>query len=86
MNAATTDFAGYTAQVQDDPTYYGSECTEQDGREIAERLSRMICREFPGIEVRTWRDGDGSASTTGPDSETCQEIDRWISENWTAAL
>jgi hypothetical protein len=47
----------------------------------------MIEREFSGITVREWTDTiGGSASTLGPDQSLCVEIDKWISENWTAAL
>ena len=78
-------YKNYTAQIIADPSYYGSECTQAD--QIAAQLTAMIALAFPGIAVREWTDTiGGSASTLGPDQSVCDEIDQWISENWTAAL
>ena len=61
--------------------YYGSNCSDDDAETIATDLARMIEAEFPGIT--TTRD---QSPVRGPDDETCHEINRWIQENWTAAL
>ena len=69
------NYNNYTAQIP------------QDANQIAAQLTAMIEREFPGITVREWTDPiGGSASTLGPDQSVCVAIDKWISENWTAAL
>ena len=86
MNATIMqyNYKNYTAQIIADPSYYGSECTQADASQIAAQLTAMIELAFPGIAVREWT--GGSASTLGPDQSVCDEIDQWISENWTAAL
>jgi len=89
MNATIMqyNYKNYTAQIIADPSYYGSECTPQDANQITAELTGMIELAFPGIAVREWTDTiGGSASTLGPDQSVCDEIDQWISENWTAAL
>jgi hypothetical protein len=80
------DYSEYTVFVSDEPSYYGSECTQDDADEISEKLCEMIERQFPGIETDLWSDGNGSSKTTGPDDNVCDEINEWISSNWTAAL
>ena len=81
------NYNNYTAQIIADPSYYGSECTQADASQIAAQLTGMIEPKFPGITVREWTDTiGGSASTLGPDQSVCVAIDKWISENWTAAL
>jgi flavodoxin len=80
------DYSEYTVFVSEEPSYYGSECTQDDADAISEKLCEMIQREFPGIQTDLWTDGDGSSKTTGPDDDTRDEINEWISSNWTAAL
>jgi len=81
------NYSEYTAQIMSDPSYYGSECSTADAAAICERLAALITDAFPGIEVRTWNDTiGGSAATLGPDQSVCDEINLWISSNWTAAL
>ena len=80
------EYSEYTVFVSDEPSYYGSECTQDDADEISEKLCEMIERQFPGIETDLWSDGNGSSKTTGPDDNVCDEINEWISNNWTAAL
>ena len=80
------DYSEYEVRVIKDPSYYGSECTQDDADEISEKLCEMIERQFPGIETDLWSDGNGSSKTTGPDDNVCDEINEWISNNWTAAL
>ncbi len=79
-------YDGYTARVSNSPSYYGVvSLTEADV--IAKNIAMMIKEEFPSIEVEiVTGDGVGVCKTTGPDEETIEEIDRWIQENWTAAL
>ena len=80
------DHSDYTVKVSDEPSYYGSDCTQDDADAISEKLCEMIERQFPGIQTDLWSDGDGSSKTTGPDDAICEEINDWISNNWTAAL
>ena len=80
------DYSDYTVTVSDEPSYYGSECSQEDADEISDKLCEMIERQFPGIQTDLWSDGDGSSKTTGPDDDVCDEINDWISNNWTAAL
>lgn len=85
--ARATDFSEYTAQIYSDASYYGSNCTQDDADRITSSLSAMIRNEFPGINVRIWTETiGGSAATLGPDQEICDEVDQWISKNWTSAL
>ena len=87
MKTEHTPYSEYTAQIFNDPSYYGSECTVEDANAITTKLSEMITRRFPGIEVKTWTDTiGGRASTKAPDQEVCDEVDQWISDTWTAAL
>ena len=80
------DHSEYTVFVSDEPSYYGSECSQEDADAISDKLCEMIQRQFPGIQTDIWSDGDGSSKTTGPDDNVCDEINEWISSNWTAAL
>ena len=80
------DYSDYTVKVSNEPSYYGSECSQEDADEISDKLCEMIERQFPGIQTDLWSDGDGSSKTTGPDDDVCDEINEWISNNWTAAL
>ena len=81
------DYNNYTAQLISDPSYYGSDCSTIDARNITARLRQMIQTQFPRIMVREWSEViGGSASTLGPDQTVCAEIDEWIADNWTAAL
>ena len=79
---AAEDYSEYTVSISSDPVYYG---TRERGEEIARDLGKMIEGNFLGIEVRLHGD-HGNAATTGPDEETIEGIDRWVQENWTAAL
>ena len=80
------DYSEYLVRVSDEPSYYGSECSQDDADAISEKLCEMIERQFPGIQTDLWSDGDGSSKTTGPDDNICEEINEWMSNNWTAAL
>ena len=81
------DYSDYTAQLNSDPSYYGSDCSTIDARNITARLTQMIETQFPRIVIREWSEViGGSASTLGPDQTVCAEIDEWIADNWTAAL
>jgi len=80
------DYSEYKSVVFDEPSYYGSECTQDDADDIAVKLCEMIECQFPGIETDISTDGDSSAATTGPNDDVCDEINEWISSNWTAAL
>lgn len=79
-------FSGYRVSISTEPSYYGSDCSSGDAVRIVNNLDEMIRNEFPGIQTQKWNDGAGSSATTGPDETVVAEINRWISENWTAAL
>jgi protein gp37 len=82
----TTAYQDYTVSVPVEESSYGSGCTREQAIGIAARLETMLAREFSGIQIRTWRDGTGSGRTTGPDQDVIDEINDWVSRNWTAAL
>lgn len=75
------NYSKYTTAISNEPSYYGTKCTQADADRIAATLTKMIEGEFPGINVTT-----SGSKTTGPDSEMIDEINGWISNNWTAAL
>lgn len=75
----------YTIRISDDPTYYGSDCTQADAARIVRNLATMIRAEYPGIGVETHNETDRSATILGPDDEVCDQIERWVDDNWTAA-
>jgi len=75
------NYSHYTVCISNEPSYYGSDCTQSDADRIAASLTALITSEFPGIDVAT-----SGPALTGPDSETVDEIREWISANWTAAL
>ena len=75
------NYSKYTTAISNEPSYYGIECTQTDADRIAATLTKMIECEFLGINVTT-----SGSKTTGPDSEVIDEINEWISNNWTAAL
>jgi hypothetical protein len=79
-------YSEYTVKISSEPSYYGSECTQEHAERIGERLGNRIRGEFPGIQLEKYVDGRGSSATTGPDDEVIGEINRWIENNWTAAL
>ena len=80
------NYSEYTVQISSEPSYYGSECTQQDADRIVERLGNLIRTQFPGIQTEKYVDGQGSSKTTGPDESVVEEINLWIEKNWTAAL
>lgn len=61
-------------------------CRKADAERIFKSLGDLVRGQFPGIEIGRYVDGQGSSETTGPDDAVIEEIDRWVSENWTAAL
>lgn len=75
------NYSEYSTAISNEPSYYGTDCTQADADRIAASLTKMIESEFPGINVTT-----SGSKTTGPDSEVIDEINDWISNNWTAAL
>lgn len=80
------NYSEYTVKISSEPSYYGSECTQQDANRIVESLSNLIRTEFPGIQTENYVDGQGSSKTTGPDESVVEEINLWIENNWLAAL
>lgn len=81
-----TNFNEYTISISAEPSYYGTDCTADDAARIVENLGELISSEFPGISIVEHFDGQGSGKTTGPDQSVCDDINQWVSENWTAAL
>lgn len=75
------NYSTYSVAITNEPSYYGTECTQVDADRIAETLAQMIQAEFPGIAVNT-----NGTKTTGPDSAVIDEINEFVSENWTKAL
>lgn len=77
-----TEYSEYTAILSTDLATYGSESTQDDHDEITLRLMEMIELQFPGIDT----DEQLISKTTGPDSDTCAQIEQWIYDNWLNAL
>ena len=73
-------------QIPTEPSYYGSDCTQEDADSIAESLSSLIRNQFPGIATEIHVDGRGSGKTTGPNEAVVERINLWIETNWTTAL
>ena len=80
------DYSEYTIYISDEASYYGSECTDEQAKDIAMRISSLAKRQFPNLVTEIWSEGDGSCSTTGPNDDTCDEITQWMQENSTAVL
>lgn len=79
----------YAVKISNEPSYYGTECTQQDADRIVASMSDIIRDEFPGIGVEIYSEAicsERSSSTSGGQAETRDEIDQWIENNWTAAL
>jgi len=84
--AVERDYSEYTIFVSQEASYYGSECTDEQAEDIAIRICAQAEREFPNLVTELWREGHGSCSMTGPNDDTCDDIIRWMQDNWTAAL
>jgi|APGre2960657404_1045060.scaffolds.fasta_scaffold13429_3 hypothetical protein len=80
------NYTEYTVKISGEPSYYGSECTQQDASRIVDSLGNLIKSEFPGIQIERYFDGHGSSKTSGPDESIVDQINLWIENNWTAAL
>jgi hypothetical protein len=86
QNMKQINYSKYTVRISNDPSYYGSECTQDEADRITNNLDQLIQSEFPGIQTEEYEDGQGSSKTTGPDESVVEEINLWIENNWTAAL
>jgi hypothetical protein len=75
----------YKITLSSDISSYGHNISQNRTNEINEILSAMISEEFPGIQIEISH-LDGCGKTTGPDQDVLDEINSWISDNWTAAL
>jgi hypothetical protein len=75
----------YKVTLSSDPSVYGHNVSQEQTNEINHQLSSIIVSEFPGIQIEISH-LDGCGKTTGPDQDAIDEINSWISENWTAAL
>ena len=79
-------YTEYTVRLSNEPSYYGSGCSQEKADNIVDNLSERIRCEFEGINVELFKDGEHSTCMAGPDEQTCREIEDWIAENWTVAL
>ena len=79
-------FKNYIHRISTEPSYYGSSVTTGDAAQIVAKLTLLIEKRFPGIEIETCEIGRNIGITTGPHSTTCAEIDEWVAGNWTKAL
>jgi hypothetical protein len=75
----------YKIILSSDISSYGDDDSQEHIEEINEILSAMISREFPKIQIEITPIYNGF-KITGPDQDTIDQINNWISENWTAAL
>ena len=80
------DYSEYTIFISKEASYYGSECTDEQAEDIATRICGLAQREFPNLVTELWREGHTSCSMTGPNDDTCDDIIRWMQNNWTSAL
>ena len=78
----TTDFSEYTVTITNEPSYYGTTCTQEQADRICNDLRRLVSDQFPGVVVN-W---DGHDGIRGPSVNVIDEIHDWIGNNWTAAL
>ena len=83
MNTEAANYSEYSVKISSDPSYYGSDCTQQDADRIASSLADLIRSEFPGIDIV---ENDLNSKTTGPDETVIEKINTWIANNWTSAL
>ena len=72
------NYSEYTVKISSEPSYFGSECTQEDADRIVESLGNLIRIEFPEIQIEKYADGQGSSKTTGPDESVVEEINLWI--------
>jgi hypothetical protein len=83
------NYSDYSVKISNEPSYYGSTCTQQDADRICGALRTLIMGEFPGIQVDIYNESvinERSSSTFGSDQEVVEQINEWIENNWTAAL
>lgn len=82
-------FAGYTLPVPTHPEHYGAECTDAQAEVFAQRIGEAAAAQFPGLEWETFAEA-GAVSprqrVRGPDEEKCEEVVRWVEENWLAVI
>jgi hypothetical protein len=76
-------YENYKITLNSNPSSY--DVSQNRTNEINRILSSMILDEFPGIEIEITPIYN-MGKTTGPEQNTIDEINNWISENWTAAL
>jgi hypothetical protein len=82
------NYTKYTVTVKTDCSYWGDDTDREFANDLARQHGAKIVAALPGINVRYCEMiGHGNAdNTTGPDQTVIDEINDWISENWTAAL
>lgn len=77
------NYSEYSVKISSDPSYYGSDCIQEDANRIVSNLANLIRSEFPEIDIT---ENDLNSKTTGPNEAVIEEINTWIENNWTAAL
>ena len=80
-----TEYSEYTLPVTNEPSYYGIECTESEATRIAESIGRIAQEQFPGLNVEMLG-STGRAGVRGHVVAVCDEIERWVQDNWTSVL
>lgn len=53
---------------------------------LANKRSKMVENEFPGINVIRTEEIGSPTPTRGPRRDVIDEINDWIENNWTAAI
>jgi hypothetical protein len=81
----TTPYNEYKITLSSDISSYGDNVSQARTNKINKILSAMISRKFPEIQIEI-TPMYNACKTTGPDYDTIDEINSWISENLTAAL
>ena len=77
------DYSDYKYVYDSDPNQFG-ECTQEQASIYAVDLANLVERNFPGIQIE--HHDAVSKNVLGPDDEICDEIGRWIEDNWMSIL
>lgn len=77
-----------TVHIPTEPSYYGSDVSNEEAAEIANRYAKIVEAKFPEVTVELTGTPlqERVFSTNSDDDEICQTIIRWMDANWTAAL
>ena len=81
-----------TVQLPTEPSYWGSEITEQEIGSILDKMESMILKEYSEapFEIRIERTStprwNPVFSADCDDDEAVEEIRQWMEDNWMKAL